>query len=166
MFLSLENYDRNLSKCRGLLLHCLWYFSRFQVWQGKSSAQFTLATNKESHGLNKKSQPDPLIKAVIKSCYKNCLFHSTITIVSTSLEIPETIQAVMIHKCFAEMTMSTTSSQVPHSTTIHTSVIENKAMKEYILDALQQGNIRPSTFIFIQTMGEGLHPCKDYGGLT
>lgn len=64
------------------------------------------------------------------------------------------------------MAMSTTSSQVPHSTTIHTSVIENKAMKEYILDALQQGNIRPSTFIFIQTMGEGLHPCKDYGGLT
>ncbi|KAL4009484.1 hypothetical protein ACER0C_003336 [Sarotherodon galilaeus] len=49
---------------------------------------------------------------------------------------------------------------------------ENKAMEEYVAEALQQGFIRPSTspaaagFFFVKKKDGGLRPCIDYRGLN
>ncbi|KAK3535703.1 hypothetical protein QTP70_020557, partial [Hemibagrus guttatus] len=71
--------------------------------------------------------------------------------------------------CAIDLFPNTTSSK---SRIYPLSLPENKAMDEYIEEALAMGHIRPSTspvaagFFFVGKMDEGLCPCIDYRGLN
>ncbi|KAK3549630.1 hypothetical protein QTP86_005375 [Hemibagrus guttatus] len=58
--------------------------------------------------------------------------------------------------------------QLPKGRVYPLSILENKAMEEYISEALQQGFIRSSTspaassFFFVAKKDGGLRPCIDY----
>ncbi len=117
----------------------------------------------------------------------------TLSLNSTSIESPIEKQSVEIPECYAHFSdvfCPTKASQlpphrpwdcaidllpvesVPKGKIYPLSVPEQKAMEEYIEEALQQGYIRPSTspaassFFFVTKKDGGLRPCIDYRALN
>lgn len=126
-------------------------------------------------------------------CHGNCLRLPTVHVTSTSIESPETKTKVNIPKEYHEFIDVFSKAQVsglpPHrpydceidllpGTTptrgriYPLSLTEQKAMEEYVQEALEQGYIEPSTslasavFFFVVKKGGGLRPCIDYRNLN
>ncbi len=136
------------------------------------------------------------------TCFPDCFPHTpqpsslqseTRTVNSTSIESPVEKQSVDIPTCYAPVSdvfCPKKASQlpprrpydcaidlipgepVPRGKIYPLSLPEQKAMEEYIEEALHQGYIRPSTspaasnFFFVAKKDGGLRPCIDYRALN
>ncbi|XP_053499602.1 uncharacterized protein LOC128619445 [Ictalurus furcatus] len=126
-------------------------------------------------------------------CINHCLQVPVISLASTSIESPDKADNVLIpsvyhdlievfskkkasglpphrdYDCAIDLLPGTTP---PRGRVYPLTVTEQKAMEEYIQEALHQGYIRPSTspasagFFFVEKKGGGLRPCIDYRGLN
>ncbi len=137
-----------------------------------------------------------------ESCFPDCFSHlphppkevsKHLQICTTSIESPVEKQSVDIPSCYAPFSDVFCPKQasklppyrpwdcaidllpgepVPRGRIYPLSIPEQKAMEEYIEEALQQGYVRPSTspaassFFFVAKKDGGLRPCIDYRGLN
>uniref|UniRef100_A0AAR2J3M5 Gypsy retrotransposon integrase-like protein 1 n=1 Tax=Pygocentrus nattereri TaxID=42514 RepID=A0AAR2J3M5_PYGNA len=126
-------------------------------------------------------------------CFENCLFPGHITLSSTTIESPDSLNPVVIppeYSDFLEVFSPVEATKLPphrpydcaidlvegavlpKSRVYPLTLEEEKAMDAYVTEALAQGYIRPSKspvgsgFFFIKKKDGGLRPCIDYRGLN
>uniref|UniRef100_A0A3B4CC50 Gypsy retrotransposon integrase-like protein 1 n=1 Tax=Pygocentrus nattereri TaxID=42514 RepID=A0A3B4CC50_PYGNA len=126
-------------------------------------------------------------------CFENCLFPGHITLSSTTIESPDSLNPVVIppeYSDFLEVFSPVKATKLPphrpydcaidlvegavlpKSRVYPLTLEEEKAMDVYVTEALAQGYIRPSKspvgsgFFFIKKKDGGLRPCIDYRGLN
>uniref|UniRef100_A0AAR2IV05 Reverse transcriptase n=1 Tax=Pygocentrus nattereri TaxID=42514 RepID=A0AAR2IV05_PYGNA len=126
-------------------------------------------------------------------CFENCLFPGHITLSSTTIESPDSLNPVVIppeYSDFLEVFSPVKATKLPphrpydcaidlvegavlpKSRVYPLTLEEEKAMDAYVTEALAQGYIRPSKspvgsgFFFIKKKDGGLRPCIDYRGLN
>ncbi|XP_048054364.1 uncharacterized protein LOC125273140 [Megalobrama amblycephala] len=114
--------------------------------------------------LSLKTSPSPTIYQISSITGKPLSPPSKeLPICATSIESPVEKRSIDIPKCYAPF-----SEPVPKDKIYPLSIPEEKAMEEYIKEALDQGYIRPSTspaassFFFVAKKDGGLRPCIDY----
>uniref|UniRef100_A0A3B1KEA5 Gypsy retrotransposon integrase-like protein 1 n=1 Tax=Astyanax mexicanus TaxID=7994 RepID=A0A3B1KEA5_ASTMX len=126
-------------------------------------------------------------------CFNNCLALDQLAIHSTSVESPDSVPCANIpveYSDFSEVFSKTNATKLPphrpsdcaidlvEGATLPKARVypltrdEEKAMEEYVSEALAQGFIRPSKspvgsgFFFVKKKDGGLRPCIDYRGLN
>ncbi|KAI4894728.1 hypothetical protein NFI96_008423 [Prochilodus magdalenae] len=125
-------------------------------------------------------------------CFNNCLLFPCLSVSSTTVESPD-LSPVCIPPVYSDLAgvfdkkratklpphrpydcaIDLMNDQIPPKSRVYPlTQAEDKALEEYIREALAQGYIRPSTspaaagFFFVKKKDGGLRPCIDYRGLN